>query len=79
MRWLRQPEIHQRHQTLAAGQNFTLVAKLLEQAKRLIDSARSMICEVGRLHSLTTFLRQNWPRRFCLLPSDIASCTAGKT
>jgi hypothetical protein len=37
---LRQTEIHQRHETLAAGENLGLIAVRLQKSQRLVDVFR---------------------------------------
>src|SRR5262245_14953432 len=49
-------KIYLRHQALTAGQNFTVVAILLEQGKRLIEGLGSVILERCRLQSIFLFL-----------------------
>jgi hypothetical protein len=53
---LSQAKIHQRHQALAAGENFTVVTTFLEQGKRLIEGLGPVILERCRLQSIFLFL-----------------------
>jgi hypothetical protein len=40
MTWLCQTEIHQWHETLAAGKNFCVIAVSLKQRQHLVDASR---------------------------------------
>ena len=45
-----EPELHQRHQALAAGQDLGLAVALLEQRDRLLEAAGHLVAEPGRVH-----------------------------
>jgi hypothetical protein len=71
----RQPEVHHRHEALAAGEDLALCAVLGKKGEQFVERARRVVLERGGLHFHLTRARSHACTRVALTIATISTET----